>query len=167
MSAELTLEAAVGLLHAEGLCLDERRWEDWLALYVEDAVYWVPAWKNESETTTDPDRELSLIYYQGRGGLEDRIWRLKSGLSVASNPLRRTAHMMGSVQIVELLATGEGWIKATGVVHVYDPRRKTATAFFGLYEYRLRHEGGGWKIAAKTVRLLNDNIPAVLDVYML
>jgi len=91
MSGALTLQAATALLHDEGLCLDERRWDDWLALYVEDAVYWVPAWKSENETTTDPARELSLIYYQGRGGLEDRIWRLKSGLSVAANPLRRTA----------------------------------------------------------------------------
>ena len=167
MSAELTLEAATAVLHAEGLSLDERRWNDWLTLYVEDVVYWVPAWKNESETTTDPDRELSLIYYQGRGGLEDRIWRLQSGLSVASNPLRRTAHMIGNIQVVEQVSSGEGRVKASGVVHVYDPRRKTATAFFGLYEYRLRFADGGWKIAAKTVRLLNDNIPAVLDVYML
>jgi 3-phenylpropionate/cinnamic acid dioxygenase small subunit len=167
MSASLTLEAAAAVLNAEGLCLDERRWEDWLALYAEDAIYWVPAWKNESETTTDPDRELSLIYYQGRAGLEDRIWRLKSGLSVASNPLRRTAHMFGSIQLTETAEGEGGRVKASGVVHVYDPRRKTATAFFGLYEYHLRLADGEWKIAAKTVRLLNDNIPSVLDVYML
>ena len=34
--------------------------------------------------TDDPDRELSLIYYRGRANLEDRVWRARSGQSVAS-----------------------------------------------------------------------------------
>ncbi|MBG7614717.1 aromatic-ring-hydroxylating dioxygenase subunit beta [Brevundimonas sp. BAL450] len=165
MSGVLTSEQAASLLYAEGLALDERRWEDWLALYCEDARFWVPSWKNETETTTDPDSQLSLIYYDNRAGLEDRIWRLKSGLSVASNPLRRTAHMLSNI-VVQTDEGDESVVKASGVVHVYDPRRKAATVFFGLYEYRLRREGD-WLIAAKTVRLLNDNIPAVLDIYML
>lgn len=166
MSGALTPEQAAALLYAEGLALDERRWEDWLALYVEDARFWVPAWKNETETTTDPDSELSLIYYDSRAGLEDRVWRLKSGLSVASNPLRRTAHMLSNI-IVQPGEEDEAVVKASGVVHVYDPKRKASAAFFSLYEYRLRRAGGEWRIAAKTVRLLNDNIPAVLDIYML
>ena len=165
MSA-LTNEAAAQVLHAEGLALDERRWDDWLALYAEDAAYWVPAWKSESETTADPDSELSLVYYDNREGLVDRIWRLKSGLSVASNPLRRTAHMMSNIQVVA--AEGDVWtVKASGAVHVYDPKRKVQTVFFSLYEYRMRQTSDGWRIAGKTVRLLNDNIPSVLDVYML
>lgn len=166
MTGVLTPDQAAALLYAEGLALDERRWEDWLALYVEDARFWVPAWKNEAETTTDPDSELSLIYYDSRAGLEDRIWRLKSGLSVASNPLRRTAHMLTNI-IVRPGEGNEAVVKASGVVHVYDPRRKAPNAFFSLYEYRLRRGEEEWLIAAKTARLLNDNIPAVLDIYML
>lgn len=162
----LSIEQATAILYAEGLALDERRWEDWLAQYTPDCTYWVPAWKSETETTSDPDSELSLIYYESRDGLEDRIWRLKSGLSVASNPLRRTAHTVSNIQITET-GEGTGTVKATGVVHVHDPKRKVSTAFFGLYEYRLRWVDGQWLIAAKTVKLLNDNIPAVLDIYML
>lgn len=162
----LSIEQATHLLYAEGLALDERRWEDWLELYLPEARYWVPSWKSESETTNDPDTELSLIYYETRDGLEDRIWRLKSGLSVASNPLRRTAHTVSNIQVVET-AEAEGRVKATGVVHVHDPKRKISTAFFGLYDYQLRLVDGQWRIAAKTVKLLNDNIPAVLDIYML
>jgi 3-phenylpropionate/cinnamic acid dioxygenase small subunit len=167
VSGALTLEAASALLHAEALALDERRWDDWLALYAEDARYWVPSWKNETETTGDPDSELSLIYYESRDGLEDRIWRLKSGLSVASNPLRRTVHVTSNIQIVDATVDGETVVKASGVTHVYDPRRKGDATFCGLYTYRLRRDAEGWRIAAKTVRLMNDNIPAVLDVYML
>lgn len=167
MSGFLTVEAATALLYSEGLALDERRWDDWLALYAEDATYWVPAWKNEAETTTDPNAELSLIYYESRAGLEDRIWRLKSGLSVASNPLRRTTHVISNILLGATAEDGSVEVKASGVTHVYDPRRKGADVFFGLYVYRLKSVEGGWRIAAKTVRLMNDNIPAVLDVYML
>jgi len=167
VSGLLTVEAATTLLYSEALALDERRWDDWLALYAEDAIYWVPAWKNEAETTTDPNAELSLIYYESRAGLEDRIWRLKSGLSVASNPLRRTTHVISNVLLDGTGEDGSVEVKASGVTHVYDPRRKGSDVFFGLYVYRLKLLDGGWRIAAKTVRLMNDNIPAVLDVYML
>ncbi len=167
MSAQLTNDGAAALLYGEALALDERRWEEWLAFYTEDAIYWAPAWKSEGETTSDPNSELSLIYYQGRAGLEDRIWRLKSGLSVASNPLRRTAHMINNVQIVERANAGQARVKSTFAVHVYDPKRKSQHVYFGLYDYDLRQEGDAWKIAGKIVRLLNDNIPAVADIYML
>lgn len=109
MSTELTFEAAQNLLFEEGNALDERRWEDWLALYTEDAHYWVPARKSETETTSDPDAELSMIYYESRAGLEDRVWRLKSGLSVASNPLRRTVHMLSHIQLSGMHESGDAW----------------------------------------------------------
>jgi len=167
MAGDLTYDLARDLLFEEGNALDERRWEDWLALYTEDAVYWVPAWKSETETTSDPDSELSMIYYESRAGLEDRVWRLKSGLSVASNPLRRTAHMLSHIQLAGRHESGDALVKASGAVHVFDPKRKTQHVYFGLYAYRLRKGADGWQIAGKTVRLLNDTIPAVADIYML
>lgn len=166
-SAMLTAETAATLLYQEALYLDERRWDEWLALYLQTARYWVPAWKSEGESTSDPDCEISLIYYESRAGLEDRIWRLKSGLSVASNPLRRTAHSVTNVLVSDASKPGEADVKATFNVGVFDPRRKTSHAFFGRYNYRLRHTPEGWRIAAKTILLMNDNIPAVADVYML
>jgi len=165
--APLSAEAAATLLYQEALYLDERRWDEWLALYLPQARYWVPAWKSEGEVTSDPDREISLIFYESRAGLEDRIWRLKSGLSVASSPLRRTAHTVTNVLVTDVSTPGEVEVKATWNVGVYDPRRKTSHIFFGRYAYRLKSTADGWRIAAKTIFLLNDNIPAVADVYML
>lgn len=163
----LSQAEAATLLYQEALYLDERRWDDWLSLYEKDARYWVPAWKSEGEPTSDPDREISLIYYESRAGLEDRIWRLKSGLSVASNPLRRTAHAVTNVLVVEPAVEGDATVKATFSVSIQDPRRKTSHVFFGRYLYQLRRTEDGWRIAAKTIVLLNDNIPAVADIYML
>src|SRR5258708_40269800 len=36
------------------------------------AEFHVPQWDSEHVATTDPKREMSMIYYATRGGLEDR-----------------------------------------------------------------------------------------------
>ena len=83
----ITRAEAEDLIAREGLMLDRRDWDGWLALFTEDCTYWMPAWRDEETPTEDPQSELSLIWYQGRHNLEDRVWRVKSGLSVASVPL--------------------------------------------------------------------------------
>ena len=166
MSAQMEADVS-RLILTEGLLLDRCRWDEWLDLYTDDAVYWVPAWKNESETTSSPDTEISLIYYAGRSGLADRVWRLKSGLSVASMPLRRTSHVATNV----LVEPGDGDDRATATaaftVHHFDPKRRTQHVFFGRYEYAFRRDGTTWRIAAKTILLANDHIPSVADFYLL
>lgn len=166
MSAITTAEAAA-LLAREGRCLDTRNWAAWLDLYVEDCVYWVPAWKSEDQPTEDPDRELSLIYYSDRGPLADRAWRNQSGQAVAATPLWRTAHAVNNVLIEPAAKPGEAEVRATWTVHCFDPATGRQHIYFGLYEIGLRRVGSDWKIARKKVLLLNDYIPTVLDVYML
>ena len=155
------------LLAREGRLLDTRSWDDWLALYAEDAVYWVPAWRNEGEPTSSPDTEISLIYYEGRKSLVDRVWRLQSGLSAASNPLRRTAHQTTNILVEPASADGLAHVTAAFSVHHHDPRRQTQHVLFGQYEYVFRRAGTTWLIASKTTFLANDLIPGVLDFYMI
>ena len=158
----ITRDEAHDLIAREGRYLDRRQWDDWLALFTEDVVYWVPAWRDETTQTSDPQTELSLIWYSGRRNLEERVWRLKSGLSIASAPLQRTAHAAANI-----LVDPSGAVHSSFTVHCYNARRQEAHVFFGHYAYELRREGDDWKIARKTTTLLNDCIPAVADFYML
>ena len=41
------MAAAQSVLNREALYLDTQRWDDWLALYAEDARFWLPAWTDE------------------------------------------------------------------------------------------------------------------------
>jgi len=91
-----SLEIGRDLIVREAVYLDERRWDDWLALFTEDCEYWVPTWRTEEALTSDPQAEISHIYYANRAGLEDRIVRIRSGRSPASVPLRRTTHVVGN-----------------------------------------------------------------------
>lgn len=162
------LAEATALLHLEATLLDEQDWDAWLSLYEEDAEFWMPAWKSETEPTADPMKELSMIYYAGRAGLEERVERIRSGRSVASTPLRRTAHMVGNVLLVEDAAENSSGIvrvKSSFNVHVYDTRQKTQHVFFGRTTHRLMRRDTGLRIRAKKVILANDCIPTMLDIY--
>lgn len=152
------------LLYDEARYLDEGRWDEWLGLYIEDAVFWIPAWKSEAEVTSDPTRELSLVYYQGRKNLEDRVWRARSGMSVASAPLPRVVHQITNISIVAE-DPDEALVASNFSVHLYDKRSSRTHLFFGRYRHTLLRGAGSIKIAQKKIILLNDTIPTVLDFY--
>ncbi|MFH5926885.1 aromatic-ring-hydroxylating dioxygenase subunit beta [Roseomonas xinghualingensis] len=153
------------LLYREGLYLDRQDWDSWLALYAEDAVFWVPAWLDEHRPTSDPDREISLIYHPSRVGLEERIMRIRTRKSVTALPLPRTVHMVTNILP---MAVTDGGIEVTSswMVHEFDPRVSRAHMYVGRYEHTLRREpDGAWRIARKKVLLTNDMIPTALDFY--
>jgi 3-phenylpropionate/cinnamic acid dioxygenase small subunit len=162
IARDITRDEAHDLIAREGLYLDRRQWDVWLALFRQDVTYHVPAWRDEVTPTSDPQTELSLIWYQGRHNLEERVWRLQSGLSIASMPLQRTVHAATNIVL-----EGEGRVHASFTVHCYNARRQETHVFFGHYDYELCRDAGDVKIARKTITLLNDRIPAVADFYML
>lgn len=165
MSA-LTRSEAEDLLFREARLLDERRFDDWLAMYAEDVVFWMPAWKDETTPTSDPESELSHIYYEGKSFLSDRVWRLASGLSNASQIPARVSHIVGNV-IVDSASETEATVLSAFTAYHHDPRSDRTHVFFGHYRHVFRREGQGWLIAAKTITLMNDCIPTVADLYML
>jgi len=164
MTADL-LPIATDLLYREALYLDERRWEDWLALYHPDAVFWVPAWKNESSYTADPENEISLIYIASRAQLEERVSRVKSGRSAASVVMPRTAHAITNIMVQPGGNSGALTVSSVTTTHIFDVKRRESQMFFGRYEHRLVQMDGAWRIRRKKIVILNDTIPTVVDFY--
>lgn len=163
MSSPLTQSQAEQLLYREALLIDTGRFAEWLDLFTADVEFWMPAWRDETTTTQDPDRELSLIYYKGRRNLEDRVMRLTSGLSTASSPLPRVVHLVTNVMVTDQGDKGAE-VSAAFTCNRFDVRMNRADCFFGRYEYRLVQAGEDWKIARKKIVLLNDTIPTVVDI---
>jgi benzoate/toluate 1,2-dioxygenase beta subunit len=157
-------ESVEQFLYREAALLDERRWDEWLRLYSADVVYWVPAWDSDSETTKDPNSEISLIYYDSRQGLEDRVFRIGTGQSSASIPFPRTCHFVSNIRAVSQSARGCD-VKATWQVLLYQ-NQETFT-FFGFYDLSLLKDSGSWLIKEKKITLLNDTIHTPVDVYCL
>ena len=153
------------LVYREATLLDRRLWDDWIGLYTEDAVYWVPAWRNEEETTDDPETQLNMIYLRNRGGLEDRVFRIESRDSYASVPLDRTVHVVGNVLVEKVEGdTVTAW--ANCIVHVYGTK-KGPTTRASLYDFTLRRANGGLKIVRKKITFIDDRLQGAVDFYHL
>lgn len=163
--ADLLLQHEVErLLYREAYLLDMRQFEDWLALYREDAEFLIPAWLDETTLATDPNRELFLIYFKDRTGLEDRVYRINTRDSYASTPMPRSAHIIGNVLVLSRTADR---VDATcsWTVHQYADR-KGPRSHGGRYDYTLAREADGdLKIARKHITFLNDRVDIPLDVY--
>ncbi len=159
------LAAGTELLQREALYLDQRRWDEWLALYTPDCEYWMPAWKSEDELGQNPRTELSYFYYDNRTGLEDRVARVVSGRSAASTPMPRTTHMLSDIRLRDGPASGRMGLGASWLCQVYFPRLKDSRAFFGRVEHDLVLRVDNWLIARKKIVLQNDYIPTMLDFY--
>ena len=156
------LQQARDMVMLEGHLLDRRDWDNWLDLYWEEASYWLPAWKSDDTPTSDPARELSLIYYANRSGLEDRVFRIRTDQSLASSPLLRSCHIVSITNVLEL-PNGDIHVDANWVVHVY--RLEKAHAFFGQQTHIIRRFGTDLKFISRRTLIYNDVIPDVLDVY--
>ncbi len=158
------LAQASATIFREARHLDRGEWDAWVAMFKPDAVYWAPAWRDEYETTSDPQTEVSLIYHSSRQGLEERIARIESRKSITALPLPRTVHQIGGVELIEASADRIE-TEAAFSVHVYDARTAREHTRHGRYEHALERVGDDWMIARKKITLINDKVPTVLDFY--
>lgn len=129
--------------------LDRRRLQDWLALFTEDCVYWMPAELPED----DPERRVSL-FYDDRSILEDRIWRLDHPKMFSQNPAVRQVRVL-SHPTVAVGSSGGGELITRTKFILFEHRQREQRTFGGEYEHTLRREESGYRITRKTVRLVN------------
>lgn len=156
---------ASGLVCQEAEALDCQDWAGWLALYREDAEFWMPAWLDEDRHTSDPKTEVSLIYHEMRWELEERVYRLKSRKSVTAMPLPRTVHVIGGVWMTTH-SENQLQVRSNATVHVYDPRTADHCIAAVKYSHTFsRKEEGPWLIDRKHIVLINDRMPSVVDFY--
>jgi 3-phenylpropionate/cinnamic acid dioxygenase small subunit len=162
--ADAVLQADIAeFLFREARLLDARRWSEWLDLYGEDAVFWAPAFTMRGDYTTDPERELNLIYIVGKSGLAARIFRLETGASLASTPTPRTVHLVTGV-MVDAADAQEVRVAASWQVASFDETRDRQTRN-GSYAYRLRRTDKGFLIVEKKIFVLEQVIDGYFDVY--
>lgn len=158
----LTYDRLLAFLYREARLLDDREWDEWLACYAPHAVFWMPAWDDDDRIVEDPQREISLIYYPNRDGLEDRVFRIKTERSGASMPEPRTNH---AVSNVEILGEADGQMQARFNWHTLSHRYNETLSFFGTSFYTIDVTGAQPLITDKKVVLKNDYIRQVIDVY--
>jgi benzoate/toluate 1,2-dioxygenase beta subunit len=162
-STRITIDEVEKFLYAEARMLDDRDFEGWLECYHPDAEFWMPAWDEDDTLTTDPQREVSLIWYGNRGGLEDRVFRIRTDRSSATSlPEPRTGHNITNVEITR--QEGESVEVRFNWFTLYY-RYETVDTYFGTSLYTLDLSSGRPLIKRKKVILKNDYIHHVVDIY--
>ena len=161
----LSLEAVTQFLYREARFLDDRDWDSWLAFYAPDVEFWMPAWDDDDKLTEDPQREISLIWYGHKGGLEDRVFRIRTERSSATSlPEPGTSHNISNVEILEQ-ASGVIKLRFNWVTFSY--RYKTTDTYYGTSFYTLDTSEPQPLIKRKKVILKNDYIHHVVDIYQI
>lgn len=152
-----TREEVEALLYREARLLDERRFEDWLELFTDDCIYWVPVLDG------DPRFEPSIIY-DDHGRMEERVFRLLDTPAHAQQPPSRTQHDIGNV---EVLPGEDGHVEVRCNLNIHEMRPGDPSqvglgrprTFAGRCRYRLRREDGTLRIVEKRVALIDRDLP--------
>ncbi|TCM60674.1 anthranilate 1,2-dioxygenase (deaminating, decarboxylating) small subunit [Acinetobacter calcoaceticus] len=161
MSAELHFAVSQFLIHKAELC-DAYDWDAYIELYDEDSVYHIPQWIDEHNYVQDPNQGLSYVYYEDRAGLEDRVFRIRTGKAASATPLPRTLHLINNVRVKVL---EDGLVEAKVNWHTLYNRQGLEGQFYGHSTYTLRQTEQSFRIRRQHTLLLNDKIDSVLDFY--
>ena len=136
-------------IYHEADLMDEHRYDEWLALWTDDALYWVPSGRDN----IDPKREISLIY-DDRVRLQVRITRLKSGFAHAQEPKSRMRRVVSNIVTQE---EDNGDIVVFSNFLLTELRRGKQDIFAGRTIHRLRPDNGSFRLASKKVLLVNND----------
>jgi benzoate/toluate 1,2-dioxygenase beta subunit len=142
--------ACAQLLFREARLLDAGRLQDWLALFVDECFYWVPATPGGGA----PRCEVSLAF-DDRRRLLDRIARLQTGSAWSQVPPSRTCRLLTTLEVWVGGEPDERRVRSTFVIH--ESRRGVTRALAGWYGHVLRRQASEWKIARKMINLLESD----------
>lgn len=138
-------------IYREARFQDELAYEDWEALWTDDATYWIPA----NSDAGDPQREMSIVY-DNRARIATRIKQLQTGKRHSQNPPSRLRHLVSNV---ELLCSDGDEVHAGANFIVYESRERGVTLWAGRSVYGLRRTADGLRMTRKTVYLVNNDRP--------
>ena len=141
-------------LYDEAALLDARQYEDWLALFADDATYFMPIRRTRLQKEVDQEftqpGEMAF-FNETKPLLAGRVTKLLSGRSWSEDPPSRTRRLVTNVRVVD-----------------DDGRQLTVASNFLLYRTRLnsqedkwigsrrdvlRRAGASFEIAARTIFL--------------
>ena len=144
----------------EAWLLDERKFAEWLDLFAEDVLYFMPRRKNvprrESHREVTPLGDLA-VFEDDKRYLAMRVARLDSGMAWAEDPPSRTRHLIGNL-VVEPLDNGD--VQAKTAFIVYRSHLETDQQLLaGSREDVLRAVNGAWKVSKRTIVLDANVLP--------
>jgi 3-phenylpropionate/cinnamic acid dioxygenase small subunit len=155
MTIELHHAVEQFLIH-EARLIDERRFEEWLSLFTDDAHYLMLGSACRDQASAEETR-LALIQ-DDRQSLGLRVRRLATGMAHAEQPPSRTRHLITNVEVEEGGTDSEVRVRSNFILHKSRLEREEEM-FVGWREDLLKRVNGGWRIARRKIVLDHNVIP--------
>ena len=152
-------------LYHEVRLLGERRYEEWLDLFTDDARYWMPARETIGGQPDAVSGEGEMAFFDDDNAfLAARIERLRMTLAHAEQPPSRLRYFVSNVEIEEL---GEESFDVRCNLLVYQSRlERTEVTYVGRREDRLCRIDERWRIANRKIILDQTLVPRTLSIFL-
>jgi 3-phenylpropionate/cinnamic acid dioxygenase small subunit len=150
MNGTIDLPSIEAFLFEEARLLDERRYDEWVALFDEEATYWVPS-GHDGEAA----QSVALIY-DNVPRLRERLIRLKAPTFWAQQPPTQTTRLIGNV------TARPGTDRAIEVESRFIMtllRRNQSSLLSGVARHQLKLRDGRYTIHGKVVELQQRDQP--------
>ena len=138
-------------LHFEARLLDQARLPEWLALYSDDCVYWLPTDVDGADPRTTVAWEMN-----DRRRLEERVERLGTGRAYSQAPPTRTTHLYTNI---EALTAGEQEVHVLCNFLIQTHLAGRISQRSGWNGYVLRRAGASWQVVVKRIALFDADLP--------
>jgi 3-phenylpropionate/cinnamic acid dioxygenase small subunit len=144
-------QAVVRFLFTEARLADEARYAEWLRLWTDDGVYWVPA---TTDPAADPNTHLSHIY-DNRARIDTRVKLLQTGLRYSQEPPSPMRRLISNIE-VDRGENDELIVESNFVLGELSIQAKHEMHWWvGRTTHRLRHADGELRMCSKKVVLIN------------
>ena len=151
MLSDVEYRTVVEFLYREARLADEARYAEWLALWTDDGVYWVPA---TTDPAIDPQKQLSHIY-DNRARLDTRVKLLQTGHRYSQEPASLMRRLISNVE-VEAGPDGQLVAGSNFILGELSVQAKSEMHWWvGRVTHHLRRGDGGLRMSLKKVVLIN------------
>ena len=134
-------------LYRQAELLDTHQWQQWIDLFSDDGVYWMPP--EPSHQTWDG---MPAIFAEDKNLMNVRMKRVLHPDAWSQRPLWGTNHVVSNV-VIDQAANGE--ILARSRFHMMELRRDDVRHFAGSYLHKLERNGKGLRIKLQRVDMTN------------
>jgi 3-phenylpropionate/cinnamic acid dioxygenase small subunit len=138
-------------LYRQSEMLDNKLWQDYIDLFADDGVYWMPVVPEQTEWEGSPS-----IFAEDKYMMEVRMGRVSHPTAWSQAPMWGTSHVIGNVVIES--QSEAGWVVRSRF-HMMELRRDTVRHFGGTYRHTLIREHGQLKIKLQRVDMFNAQAP--------
>ena len=155
--SDVTRQDLIDFVVTEARLLDAKRFDDWNALFTDDAIYWLPLVPDQPDGINHTSH-----LYEDKLLRDLRVQRLKSPRAFSQQPPSRCHHLLQVPTVERFDAAANAFVLRTEF-HYTESQGDALQFLVGSCFHHLTVTGGAIRITLKRVDLINCDaaLPAV------